>query len=579
MQYRYQNPNPTGEVRLQTTEPEAGITLLELEIRFPEPCVPKPVCISWEEPCIDICAAIRFTGAFERTLGPDWSKKRGTARFASCAPIYAWISNDSQNRLTVALSDAETPTEIAGGVVEETGAIACDVRFFTQPVAPLTVYRATIRLDRRQLRYEEVLRAADAFWVSACGYPYATVPPAAREAVYSCWYSFHQKLNGPAVLAQCRLARSLGMKTVIVDDGWQTDDNSRGYATCGDWQAAPGKIPDMRGFADAVHSLGMKLMLWYSVPFIGKESAAYERLRDRTLGSIGKNWEALDPRYPEVRSYLTGLYTEAVTRWDLDGFKLDFIDSFALNPNTKPFDPCWDTTSLEDGINRLLRGITDALRAVKPDILIEFRYSYFGPAVRRYGNMIRVGDCPDDPLRNRVHSIDMRYLTGRIPVHSDMLMWHPEDTPEAVAYQMITTLFCVPQISVALDNLSDAQRAVLSFWLTFWQKHRETLLDGTLWGDHPEALYSQVRADGAKELIAVAYTDPVLKTDLAKPAFLVNATGGDTLILQHTGAPVTCSVTVRDCAGQPVSCRELRLEAGAHAFPVPPCGLLEVSRP
>lgn len=449
------------------------------------------------------------------------------------------------------------------------------MRFFTQPVAPLTIYRATIRLDRRDLRYEEVLRAADAFWVNTCGYPYAEVPPAAREAVYSCWYSFHQRLHTPEILAQCRLACSLGMRTVIVDDGWQTDDNSRGYAACGDWRAAPGKIFDIRDFADKVHRLGMKLMLWYSVPFIGKEAAAWEQFRDKTLGSIGEAWEALDPRYPEVRSYLIGLYTDAVRNWDLDGFKLDFIDSFVLNPNTKPFDPRWDTTSLEDGVSRLLRGITDALRAVKSDILIEFRYSYFGPAIRRYGNMIRVGDCPDDPLKNRVHSVDMRYLTGRIPVHSDMLMWHTEDTPEAVAYQLITTLFCVPQISVMLDRLPDAHRKVLSFWLSFWQEHRDTLLDGALWGDHPEALYSQIRADSAQERVAVAYTDSVLKTDLGKQTVLVNATGGSILYLQNTGTSVTRTVTIRDCAGQPVFSREMPLNTGVHAFPVPPCGLLE----
>ena len=29
------------------------------------------------------------------------------------------------------------------------------------------------------------------------------------------------------------------MESIIVDDGWQTDDNNRGYAYCGDWAVTP----------------------------------------------------------------------------------------------------------------------------------------------------------------------------------------------------------------------------------------------------------------------------------------------------------------------------------------------------
>ena len=317
MNYTCENRNSTGTVYLNVVESEKDITLLNVEIHFEKPCAPKPVIIRWQEACVDICAALRSNSSFERTLGPNWNKKRNPSRLASCAPIYSWISNSSENRLTVAISDAETPTEISGGVIEENGMITCGVSFFTQPINPITTYRATIRLDRRKVRYEDALRAADRFWVEQGGYSYAYVPQAAREAVYSCWYSFHQMIDVPAIVEQCRLAREYGMKTVIVDDGWQTDDVSRGYAQCGNWQVAPGKIADMRKFVDEIHNLDMKFVLWYSVPFIGKQTEAFGRFHDMTLGSIGMEWEALDPRYPEVRDYLIGLYAKAVDDWDL----------------------------------------------------------------------------------------------------------------------------------------------------------------------------------------------------------------------------------------------------------------------
>ena len=115
MNYTCENRNSTGTVYLNVVEPEKDITLLNVEIHFEKPCAPKPVIIRWQEACVDICAALRSNSSFERTLGPNWNKKRNPSRLASCAPIYSWISNSSENRLTVAISDAETPTEISGG--------------------------------------------------------------------------------------------------------------------------------------------------------------------------------------------------------------------------------------------------------------------------------------------------------------------------------------------------------------------------------------------------------------------------------------------------------------------------------
>ena len=49
-------------------------------------------------------------------------------------------------------------------------------------------------------------------------------------------YSFHQEIIPDKVLAQCRIAKQLGCESVIIDDGWQTNDSNGGYAYCGDWE-------------------------------------------------------------------------------------------------------------------------------------------------------------------------------------------------------------------------------------------------------------------------------------------------------------------------------------------------------
>ena len=99
------------------------------------------------------------------------------------------------------------------------------------------------------------------------------MPDTAKSPLYSAWYSFHQQIDVPAIVEECRFFGKLGCKSLIVDDGWQTDNNARGYAYCGDWEPTPAKIPDMKAFVDAVHETGLKFVLWYSVPFVGLQAA------------------------------------------------------------------------------------------------------------------------------------------------------------------------------------------------------------------------------------------------------------------------------------------------------------------
>src|SRR5699024_9968263 len=121
----------------------------------------------------------------------------------------------------------------------------------------------------------------------------------------------------------------LGFRTVIVDDGWQTDDTNRGYAFCGDWKVAEKKIKDMRAHVERVHQMGMKYLLWFSVPYVGMKSQMWKLFHDKLIGVDEEQQTGiLDIRYPEVRTYLKNIYVKAVSEWGLDGLKLDFIDEF-----------------------------------------------------------------------------------------------------------------------------------------------------------------------------------------------------------------------------------------------------------
>ena len=116
--------------------------------------------------------------------------------------------------------------------------------------------------------------------------------------------------------------------------------------------------------------------MWYSVPMAGEKSEAAQRFKGKILGfSKGLGAHILDPRYPEVREYLIGLYEGAVRDWGVDGLKRDFIEMFAPKADTVlTKEDGRDFASVDEAVDRLFTDIMTRLRKIKPDIAIEFRH-------------------------------------------------------------------------------------------------------------------------------------------------------------------------------------------------------------
>ncbi|GCE22894.1 alpha-galactosidase [Dictyobacter kobayashii] len=253
------------------TEIEAGLTRISLHItansRQASP-VPR-IHISWSLPMHDIYS-IWYSGSDRnKSIAPDWSRGN-IAKVTSQMPVISLYNYQGENRLTFAFSDALEAVEIKTGVSEETGELHCSLDLFVESSPELSHYEATLRLDMRALPYYRALHEVQQWWAQQSGYEPLPAPEHARLPMYSTWYSFHQHLEPAAVEAQCRIAKELGCEAVIVDDGWQTINNERGYAYCGDWEVATEKIPDMKAHVANVHASGMKYILWYSVPFVGQ---------------------------------------------------------------------------------------------------------------------------------------------------------------------------------------------------------------------------------------------------------------------------------------------------------------------
>lgn len=562
------------KISINTIAKEGGIELYELKVIYPEERIPERFNVSFPTPDIDMYSVWSPSVKYDRHLGPNWSKRTTSSRLASGMPIHSLVSMSGKNRVTVALSDAKTPISISTGVCEEDANIHWDINFFTVKVAPLKEYSVIIRIDTRDIAYYDAIYDVVTWWENDCGYTPAYVPEHAKLPMNSLWYSYHQYLDVDTIIQECTLAKALGMDSVILDDGWQTDDYNRGYQFCGDWEVTPTKIPDMKQLVDRIHDMGMKVVLWYSVPYVGKWTKAYTRFSSMMLDQTGDNtsfW-SVDPRYKEVREYLIDVYSRALKEWGLDGLKLDFIDSFALKGKSLEYDARRDYQSLEEAVDTLMTDITDALRAINPEVLIEFRQTYVGPAIRKYGTMLRVSDCPNDAICNRQDIIDLRLTSGKTAVHSDPLMWHLDDTVEAAALQFINALYGVPQISVKLAKISEEHRKMLAFYLSFWRENRDILTEGKILAANPESAYSIVCAEKEGNAIFTAYTDPVIDgTSYAKIA-AVNASRHRSLIIKGADGKTYKSF---DCMGNVQE--EGVIDGALYEIMVPLGGMIQIN--
>ncbi len=549
-----------------------GVEELEIALAAPSPLAPPKFTVSFDFDAVD--ANYKWTGFGDAKMPPSWGC-RTSSRLCSGMPIVAFLNDDDRNRVTVSCSEAKRQLDIDAGYRERGSRLEWRVGFFVEGEAPISSYRAKLRFDRRDVFFGDAIASASKWITETAGLVPAKVPEAAFDPLYSSWYAFHHDVTDKAIEAECAEAAKLGMKTLIVDDGWQSDQ-SQGYATCGDWKVSKKRFPDFAAHVKRVQAMGFRYMIWYSVPFVGPKSGNYARFKGKYLGpSLGSY--VLDPRFPEVRQFLCETYAKAMKDWNLDGLKLDFIDWFGCrgeDPAVKENYAGRDIKSLSEAVDVLMKAVYAAVTDVNPDALLEFRQTYVGPGIRQYGNMLRATDCPGDLLANRRRIANLRLTSGETAVHADMLEWNKAETAESAARFVLSSVFGVIQYSVMLRDAPESHRRMIAHWIKFSQEHRETLLKGAFRPHHYAANYPVIEAESAGERIVAVYNNVSVADCGAadKPVYVLNASGKARVAVRLAAS---AKGVLFDTFGSPAG--ELALKPGAQDVAIPVSGYLRVS--
>ncbi|MEP0212931.1 MAG: glycoside hydrolase family 36 protein [Cellulophaga sp.] len=554
------------------------VTIFNISINAKEAQIPGPISLKWKIPAHNVKGIWKPTTDFNKRIQADWELQFMESRVSIDAPIISLFGNDDTNTHTFACSNAINMLELNAQIREEDDCFYCFVTLFTERHFPLSEFNMQLRIDARDIHFSDVLKDVSKWWETFDDLQPTSVPEIANAPLYSTWYNFHQNLDEDLLEKECKKASELGYKAIIIDDGWQTNDGNRGYDYTGDW--LPERITKTKEFVSKVHATGLKVGFWYSVPFCGKKSKAYKRFKGKFLTENHRWAPVFDPRYPEVRDYLINIYKSALVDWNLDGFKLDFIDDFKFYPETKKeITTDMDYTSVNEAVDRLLLDVISTLKAIKPDVFVEFRQKYTGPAMRKYGNMFRAFDCPGDATMNRIRIADIKMLAGNTAVHSDMITWHNDERLEVAALQLVNTLFGVPQLSVLLKDAPQEFLNMIGFYTKYWNKNKELITTGNFTPFKPLANYPVKQVVNQNKLLLGVFDDYVAQIN-SKTQYIdiLNGKLSTSLIVQNTQDLGTYTGTIYNCEGTVISTKKYALNKGILAVEIPSCGLLRLTQ-
>jgi len=410
-------------------------------------------------------------------------------------PLILLLNRSGQSRWAIGALDQYNETRIAARMDEQKGLYAFQIEKLPLPQAspsfgsspprkpqcqliiPTTCYEEYIYLSRRQEQWFEAIQTYTQVHDEITGFSRPPVPDAAWEPVFCTWYGIHKAVTPEWTEHNAQVAAELGFHTLIMDDGWFTEQAQWGdYRYAGDWEPVASKFPDFAAHVRRVQALGMRYLLWVAPFMVGTASQAAGDMAEHLLPREFLGFRSLCPRNPQAREHVQRTLLRLMNDYGIDGFKLDFIDAVDLTPC--PLDHEHDYPTEGQGIHEALCDIYQALRGRKPGVLIEFRQSYANLAMRDCATMYRAGDVPLDFDSNRWNITMARAVSGGIPVHFDPAYWHPQESPQNVARHMLNSIFSVPMLSLDFDRVPDAHLRIVEAWMGFYRTHQSLLTQG-----------------------------------------------------------------------------------------------------
>lgn len=206
------------------------------------------------------------------------------------------------------------------------------------------------------------------------GIRFPAYPKTAYEPIWCAW-GYERNFTVDEILRTLPKVKELGLKWVVLDDGWQTAE--------GDWFLNPKKFPhgdrDMRALTDRIHAAGLKAKLWLAPLAADPGTELLKKHADMLL--INKEghkqlitwWDSwyLCPAYGPTRVYFKKLIRKILRDWNFDGLKLDGQHQNAAPPCYNPLHHHRRPEASVEAVPEFFKMIYETAVSIKPQAVVE----------------------------------------------------------------------------------------------------------------------------------------------------------------------------------------------------------------
>ena len=228
------------------------------------------------------------------------------------------------------------------------------------------------------------------------------------------WEAKYFDVSHDNIIQMATQASNLGIEMIVLDDGWFGERNDAN-TSLGDWEANRKKFPyGIRGCAQAVNSVGLKMGLWFEPEMISVNSKLYQQHPDWCLHvpgrpmQRGRNQLVLNMGRTDVRDYLYKCISKIIEKANIAYIKWDMNRYL-----TEVFSVELENSRQGETSHRFMLGTYDLLNRIVnqfPHVLLETCSGgggRFDPGMLYFSPQIWTSDNTD-----ALNRVDIQYGTS-----------------------------------------------------------------------------------------------------------------------------------------------------------------------
>lgn len=462
-------------------------------------------------------------------------------RAAADFSIVSGLTLNDQNQITFTSDDRFDSRYISTFVQEENDTLIFGLGFFEDnpPISQMQEYEVRILVDFRNIPFSEAVYDASKWRLNDLFQQAAIKKQNDDYPVYSTWYPMHRNIPLENITRELDSLTTFGFKSILVDDGWRSLVKMK-VDTMYDYEE--NSLQTMHLFNEKRKEMGLKLYLWYSLPFMGGNPVITKKFAPRYIRyKAPMQTHVLDPRYPEIRNHLVSTYVNFYESWPSDGFWFDFLNEFYPNAPTIISDDLGrDFIDTQLAIDQLMDGMNQRLQKISPGIFMGQEFASAGPdqaaAQSFLAGFVGINSAP--VVREKM--VNNRLLYGRHTPFMEIMGVHPRDKSEEVARKLQAILFGNPHLSFFTTTLPEDTKETIRFWLDYWRENRKILMESEFEPMQVANQYPIIKVASEAKIIYGLYADYNLSLPLVveQPIDVINAKESSLIsfVVNHDGS-------------------------------------------